>query len=72
MIYLIVDKRDEQIIKISDYEKYNNKLESLGSYPDCNYFHMMGLNEADCSEMRYLLMDSGEATYKDFKFVEIN
>ncbi|MED1125444.1 hypothetical protein [Bacillus atrophaeus] len=72
MIYLIVDKYNKKIIKTTDYETYQNTLESLGSDSNCSFFHIVSLIEEDFSKVLYAFTGSGEAPYKDFRLIEEN
>jgi len=71
MIYLIVNKKDREIIKIKSYQKYQDTLEALGSFPDCDFFHMI-LGEEDYLSILYALRDSGEASYSGFRLIDKN
>jgi hypothetical protein len=69
MTYLIVNKKDREIVKTNDYSVYQNELESLGSFADCDFFHMASLTEEDYSNVMYTLTDSGEAPYRNYEEV---
>jgi hypothetical protein len=65
MFHIIVDIRNQTIFGFNDSELFNNQLESLGSNPYCDYFHISGLDDIKYDNMLYTLNNSYH--YQNYK-----
>lgn len=60
-MYAIFDKKDKEIIITNNYEVYQNQLESLGSFRDCSFFHIISVNE---EEINRIIINNEFSTFK--------